>query len=61
MVDIIIGGKWYKIPTHMWDKYGDVIRGDVEVENGRFSREHVLKAIERVGTLKKVFDKIYNY
>jgi len=60
MIDVIIEGKWYKIPIEMWKKYQYIIEG-IEKGEGRFSREEALKAIERVGTLKKTFDKIYNY
>lgn len=60
MVDVIIEGKWYKIPKGLWEQYEYVIEGDVP-DQGRFTRENALKAIERVGTLKQTFDKIYNY
>ena len=61
MIDIIIEGKWYKIPKEMWKKYEYTIEGLVPDGEGKFSREAMLKAIERVGTLKRVFDKIHNY
>ena len=60
MIDVIIEGKWYKIPKQMWKQYEYLIEGLVP-DQGKFTRESALKAIERVGTLKKVFDKIYNY
>ena len=61
MVDIIIEGKWYKIPKAIWAHYQYTVEGDAGVALERYSRDKALKAIERVGTLKKVFDKIYNY
>ncbi len=60
MIDIIIEGKWYKIPKQMWKQYEYVVEGMVP-DQGKWTRENALKAIERVGTLKKVFDKIHNY
>ena len=60
MIDIIIEGKWYKIPKAMWKMYEYVIDGTVPGDE-KFTREAALKAIERVGTLKRTFDHIHNY
>jgi len=61
MIDVIIEGKWYKIPKDVWKMYEYIVDGTVPDQGGRFTRENALNAIERVGTLKKVFDKIYRY
>jgi len=60
MIDVIIEGKWYKIPKDVWKMYEYIIEGDIP-DQGKWTRENALKAIERVGTLKRTFDKIHNY
>lgn len=61
MVDIIIEGKWYKIPKAIWEHYKYTVQGDAGDALETYSKDKALKAIERVGILKKTFDKIYNY